>query len=156
MRARSVLMPFAAAVLVTACGQAERSSSGEIEAAGPVDAFSMQVGDCFDDAYLGSEEISEVPGIPCSEPHDNEVYALFDITTEDFPGQEQVDRLAEEGCYERFEPAIGASYEESVLMFTTMTPTEASWRQLSDREVICVAFHMEWDKLTGSVLGSGL
>jgi hypothetical protein len=115
----------------------------------------MRAGDCFDDATFGSE-VAEVPAVPCAQAHDNEVYATFDVPGDAFPGQDQLDELAEQGCLDRFAAAIGAPYEESVLVFTTLIPSENSWNRRDDREVICVAYHMELEKLTGSVLGSGM
>jgi hypothetical protein len=115
----------------------------------------MRVGDCFDDEAFETTEISEVPAVPCSQAHDNEVYAVFDIVGE-WPGEEQVEELAHEGCYERFARAIGKTYEDSMIAFTTLYPTEGSWTQRDDREVICVGYHMEYEKLTGSIVGSGL
>ena len=134
---------------------AQRNDAGEIMTAGSVDAFEVRVGDCFDDGAFASEDVSEVPGVPCSDPHDNEVYALFDLPPGDFPGDEQVDQQARLGCYERFEGAIGRSYEDSEIDYIAMYPTAESWTQINDREVVCIAFHMEYEKLTGSVLGSG-
>jgi len=134
---------------------AERNAAGEITTAGAVDAFEVRVGDCFDDEAFESSEISEIPGVPCAEPHDNEIYATFDIPGE-WPGTELVAELASEGCYERFAGAIGKDYEDSVIDFTTIYPSEGSWKQLRDREVICVGFHMEYEKLTGSIIGLGI
>ena len=57
---------------------------------------------------------------------------------------------------ERFEAAIGASYEESVLVIWRLIPTEGSWNLRNDREVLCAAYHMDLEKLTGTVLGSGM
>jgi len=57
---------------------------------------------------------------------------------------------------ERFEAAIGASYEESVLVIWRLIPTEGSWNLRKDREVLCAAYHMDLEKLTGTVLGSGM
>ena len=48
------------------------------------------------------------------------------------------------------------SYEESVIAYATMYPPQASWKQVNDREVVCVGYHMELEKLTGSILGSGI
>lgn len=138
------------------CAQAERGETGEIETAGLVDAFTIQVGDCFNDRSTSADQVSDVPGVPCSEPHDNQVYGTFDLTMKKFPGEDRVNELADEGCLDRFEPAIGATFEESVLMITTLTPSRGSWTQAGDREVICVAYHMELNKLTGSVLGTGM
>lgn len=152
--------PFAIAVAVVAAAigistAAERNGEGEITTAGTVDAFQIQVGDCFDDEAFQSTGIAEVPGVPCSDPHDNEVYAAFDISGE-WPGEERVEQLADEGCYERFSDVVGKSYEESVIAYTTIYPSHGSWKQRDDREVLCVGYHMEFEKLTGSIIGSGL
>lgn len=135
---------------------AERDSAGEITSAGTVDAFEIRVGDCFNDDAFESAEISEIPAVPCAEPHDNQVYATFDIAEEKWPGDERVDELASVGCYERFADAIGKGYEDSVIEYTTIYPSEGSWKRGNDREVVCVGYHMELEKLTGTILGSRL
>jgi hypothetical protein len=135
---------------------AERNADGEITAAGAVGAFEVRVGDCFNDEAFESAEIREVPAVPCSQPHDNEVYATFDISAAEWPGDDRVDELAYEGCHARFAAAIGRSYEESVIDYTAIYPSQGSWKQLDDREVLCVAYHLEFEKLTGSIIGSGL
>jgi len=150
---------YAASMLLLlnlACSPAERNAAGEIESAGSVDAFAIRVGDCFDDQTSFSGEVSDVPGVPCDQPHDNEVYATFDLTMASWPGEEQANEVADAGCLERFEAAIGADYDDSVLMITTLVPSKGSWAQMGDREVVCSAYHMELEKLTGSVLSSGM
>ncbi len=149
----AVVVAEAAAIGIISA--ASRDDSGAITSAGAVDAFDMHVGDCFDDTAFGATDVSELPGVPCSDPHDNEVYALWDISGS-WPGDENVEELAYQGCFDRFEAAIGRSYEDSVIDYTVIYPSEESWNRLDDREVICVAYHMEFEKLTGSVLGSGL
>jgi hypothetical protein len=143
-------------LVATGCGDAARDETGAIQTAGALDAFAMRPGDCFDDSFFTAEEVSDLPGVPCVQPHDNEVYATFDVDGEEYPGADRMDELADGGCLDRFEAAIGAPYQESVLVFTTLTPSEASWSERNDREVVCVAYHMELEKLTGSVLGSGM
>jgi hypothetical protein len=157
LEGRSILGIAGAAVaaVIGITTAAERNASGEITSAGSLGAFEMRVGDCFDDEAFESTEISEVPAVPCSEEHDNEVYATFDIAGE-WPGEDRVEELAYEGCFDRFAAAIGKTYEDSVIDFTTIYPTEGSWMQRDDREVICVGYHMEYEKLTGSILGSRL
>ena len=134
------------------CGPDDSDAEMTPESADP---FAMQVGDCFNDTEMGVNEVTEIPAVPCSVPHDNEVYALFDLAPGPFPGDSQVDVIAGQGCYERFEDAIGRSYDESEIAFISMYPTEDSWTRIDDREVVCIAYHMEYEKLTGSVLGSG-
>jgi hypothetical protein len=145
----------AVAAVVGFNAAAERNAAGEITGAGAVSAFEMRVGDCFDDEAFAATEISEIPAVPCSQPHDNEVYAVFDISGE-WPGDERVEELAYEGCMERFAGAIGKTYEDSVIDYTPIYPTEGSWKQRDDREVLCVGYHMEYEKLTGSIRGSQL
>jgi len=137
---------------------AERDSSGEIVGAGSVGAFEMKVGDCFNDtnAALEGEGISSVPAVPCGESHDNEVYALFEVQSADFPGDTRMDELAFEGCLERFERFVGKDYDSSVLDIYTVYPTRESWAQVNDREVICAVYDMNLAKLEGSVRGLGL
>ena len=134
---------------------AERNDAGEITEAGSVGAFEIRVGDCFNDEVFESSEISEIRAIPCTEAHDNQVYAAFDVTGE-WPGDERIVELAYEGCHARFQSAIGKSYEDSTIDYAAIYPTEGSWRQRDDREVLCVGYHMEYEKLTGTILGRGL
>jgi hypothetical protein len=134
---------------------AQRNDAGEITAAGSVGAFEVRVGDCFNDEAFEESEISEIPAVPCTEPHDNEVYAAFDLADGKWPGEEEVDELADQGCLDRFQSVIGKGYEDSVLEYTTIYPTEGSWKQVDDREVLCVAYHMDAEKLTATVRGSG-
>ena len=157
MEGRSILGIAGAAVaaVIGITTAAQRNDAGEITAAGSVGAFEVRIGDCFNDEAFENTEISDIPAVPCSEPHDNEVYAAFDITGE-WPGAERVEELAYEGCLERFSAAIGKGYEDSVIDYTTIYPTEGSWKQRDDREVLCVGYHMEAEKLTGSIRGSGL
>lgn len=155
VRSPIAIVAAAVAAAIGISTAAQRNAAGEITSAGSVDAFEVRVGDCFDDGAFASSEIDEIPGVPCSEPHDNEIYATFDISGE-WPGAERVEELAYEGCHTRFDDAIGKSYEDSVIDYTTIYPSQGSWKQLGDREVICVGYHMEFEKLTGSIIGSGL
>lgn len=152
------LVPVAIVAVAAGVGltrAAERGDDGAIVEAGALSAFEIQIGDCFDDEAFAAEEISEIPAIPCSQPHDNEVYATFDVTAEEFPGDEEIDWLASEGCYERFADAIGKSYEDSIIDFTTMYPSSGSWKN-GDREIVCIGFHMELEKLDATIIGSGI
>jgi len=155
MEGRSIL-GIAAGTVAAVIGftaAAERNDSGEIVSAGSVGAFEVQIGDCFDDEAFESDEISEVPAVPCSQEHDNEVYAVFDLTG-DWPGDERVQELAHEGCLARFAGAIGKTYEDSEIDFTQIYPSQGSWKERNDREVLCVGYHMEYAKLTSTIIGS--
>ena len=130
--------------------QADRDVSGAIVSGGNVDAFTIRVGDCFDDtSALVSEEAGEVsslPGVPCAEPHDNEVYAVFDVDFASFPGDEEMGELAFSQCLERFQGFVGTVYEESILDITALYPSDQSWRLQDDREVVCAVYDMNLNK----------
>lgn len=133
---------------------ADRDSSGAIVEEGSIGAFNVQVGDCFDDV-TSFEEVSSVPGVPCSDPHDNETYAVFDVGVASYPEGEGMSELAFESCMAQFEAYVGKDYESSSLDITTMFPSEQSWAQ-DDREVICAVYDMNAEKLTGTARGSAL
>ena len=134
--------------------EADRDASGAIVDEGNVNAFEVRVGDCFDDSGA-SDEITSLPGVPCSEPHDNEAYAVFDVTITSYPEGDGMWDLATESCKERFESFVGLDYESSSLDIFTLYPTDASWKQ-NDREVVCAVYDMNADKLVGSAKGRGL
>lgn len=140
--------------------QADRDSTGAIVSGGDVDAFTMRVGDCFDDtssiATQDGGEVTSLPGVPCAEPHDNEVYAVIDLNVASFPQGDEMSELAFESCRERFEPFVGLEYESSTLDILTLYPTEDSWKLQNDREVVCALYDMNASKLTGSAKGSGV
>src|SRR5215510_8685518 len=132
---RNWIIGIAMAVGVSAC-MAERDETGAIVAEGGVDAFQVRVGDCFDDgSTFDDENVNSVPGVPCSDPHDNEVYAVFDVAMTTFPGDAMSD-MAHEGCLQRFEAFVGTDYESSSLDIATLYPSAESWRE-NDREVVC-------------------
>jgi hypothetical protein len=133
----------------------DRDESGAIIGEGAVDAFNVQVGDCFNDTNSDSDEVSSVPGVPCSDPHDYEAFSVFDVSFESYPDEETMAETAYASCVERFEPFVGKDYESSTLDVTTMYPSTESWAQ-NDREVVCAVFDMESNRLVGSAKGRGL
>lgn len=150
----------AAVVGYNALNSADRDNSGAIVDGGSVDAFEIRVGDCFNDSasYVPGveEEVTSVPAVPCSDSHDNEVYAVFDIGISSYPDDEEMFELAFNSCLDKFEPFVGRDYQTSVLDIYALYPTRESFSRLSDREVVCAVFDMNANKLQGSVRGLGL
>jgi hypothetical protein len=134
---------------------ADRDGSGAIVGEGTVGAFKVRVGDCFNDSDSFSEEVFSVAGVPCSEPHDNETYAVIDLSLASYTSEDAMFELAHESCQARFESFVGQAYETSNLEITTMYPSAKSWAQ-NDREVVCAVYDMDATKLVGSAAGSGL
>jgi hypothetical protein len=138
--------------------QPERDETGAIIEEGALDAFGMRVGDCFNDVVAvgaGATQVTNVPAVPCAQPHDNEVYAVFDVTLPGFPGSEAMSQQAFDGCLERFEAFVGKDYQSSSLDVTHLYPTQESWDQ-NDREVICAVYDVNLNKLTGTMKGRAI
>lgn len=125
---------------VTASGdETTRNDQNEIVESGGLGAFAIKVGDCLN---LPSEfnEVQSVEGVPCSQAHHAQAFALFDLTGfgDEFPGSEAFDEQASQGCYDRFASFVGVPYEESELYYMSLEPTAESWAQLDDREIVCL------------------
>jgi len=142
-------------VIYGAVTDADRDDSGAIVGGGTVDAFSVQMGDCFNDAGTFDDQVISVPGVPCSEPHDNETFAVIDVNFDSYPADGNMDRLAYDACMVHFEAFVGREYETSVLEIATMYPSAESWEQ-NDREVVCAVFDVNARQLVGSAAGRGL
>lgn len=143
LRPRVVLVGPLVLTLVLAVGCTSSST----------DVFSLEVGDCFQDPDSATEEVRAVQAVDCDEPHDNEVYAVFDLPDGDFPGADAIAEASLEGCLDRFEQYVGTAYPASELYATWLYPTETSWGE-DDREVVCVLFAQD-EQLEGSMEGSG-
>lgn len=123
--------------------------------------FSLKVGDCYNQQDYNSEvmiEISDVDLVNCEEPHELEVFAVFDLPESNWKGDDATYDLAGEGCMNRFEPFVGVAFELSTLWFEFIYPTVESWNDLDDRIVQCSIFATD-DKeeimmVTGSLKGS--
>ncbi|HEX6871244.1 MAG TPA: DUF4190 domain-containing protein [Micromonosporaceae bacterium] len=141
------LLVIAGAIALGVASGADRNGSGEIVGSGRVTVDSLRPGDCISGVKEGM--VRSMTAVPCAEPHDGEVFALFDLAAGTFPGEVEVARLAEEGCTDRFDAyaADGGDYEELGLYY--LTPTRTDW--LTDRSVLCIASYSA--PITGSIRG---
>ncbi|WDG17995.1 septum formation family protein [Microbacterium sp. Clip185] len=127
------------------------ADTGEITDAGKADVFTLSVGDCMNNT--SSEEVTDVPVVPCSDPHDTEVYYEFSLPDGEYPGKDEVYSAAEEGCYNEFANFVGIAYEESTLEFSYFAPTQQSWDQGNDRLVSCLVVDTA-EQVTGTLAGA--
>lgn len=122
----------------------------EVTEAGTADVFTMRVGDCYDDQ--SADEVSDVPAVPCADPHDNEAYFQFSMDGDEWPGDDAITAAADEQCTPEFEKFVGIAYADSVLDWYPITPTQGSWEELGDRVVICSIYEPS-TKVQGSLAG---
>lgn len=119
--------------------------------AGEVDAFAIKVGDCLNDAQI-NDEITSVPFVECSEPHDSEVFARTDTTGDAFPGNSVLETQLADFCRgDVFTQFMGIPYADSRYNTSGYYPSDSSW-QSGDRELLCTV----WDpdgQVTGTLAG---
>ena len=123
------------AIIAVVNTQPERDSSGQVVDGGWVLVNSIRVGDCLLKEPGASAQLT-VQVVPCGESHREEAYANFDLAGGEFPGQAEVDRLAEGGCYSRFTAYVGVPPEESELEVVYLRPLEDTWG--ADTGVTCL------------------
>lgn len=146
-----ILLLSALALIGGACGAGEptRDESGDITETEDVAPNSLKAGDCFNDPEAGSPtQVTALEAVPCDEPHDNEVFYVFDLDDGDFPGADEVKQAGLEGCEPEAESYVGSDPAEAGLTIVPVTPTEQSWNDKDDRTVICALYKSDGTELT--------
>ena len=115
------------------------------------DVFDVEVGNCIGD-FQADEEVSNVDVVPCEEPHDQEIYAIFEVPDGEFPGEDSFEAQVQEDCIPEFETFIGMAWQESALDIKWLQPTEESWGE-GDRELVCTVYE-EGVPTTGTLEGA--
>lgn len=134
-------------------GVPERDEEGRVtESVEDGDVFAVKVGDCLGEGADASE-LSRVTILPCDEPHDSEAYFAFDLDGDEFPGEAALETEAER-CQGEFEKFVGVPPGESSLVINYFRPTETSWKEQDDREILCLASDPA-GQTTGTLMGSG-
>lgn len=114
-----------------------------------VDVFKLKLGDCANGSLDGAT-VDAVDKLSCDLPHVYEVYHVFDLRSQEFPGDDEVGRLAEAGCVAAFERFVGEPYEDSKWFLSYLQPNADGWRRIGDREVVCMVHNEAESKVTGS------
>ncbi|NKZ01850.1 septum formation family protein [Nocardiopsis alborubida] len=127
---------------------------------GAGNVMDLNVGECFVEeemnAALVSGEVSNIPLVDCAEEHDSEFFFAYDMTEGEYPGVEATESQAEELCTgENFTNFIGVSYAESEIYAGHIYPTQETWDQFNDREIICYATtSFSGEMVTGTLEGA--
>jgi len=128
-----------------------RDDSGSVTASGSESVVSLQVGDCLGDPPPDGQ-ISNLPLVPCDEPHYGEVYAEFTSTNSTF-SDASLSSEAERLCAEAFSPFVGTSVERSNYTIALLVPIASGWAR-GDREITCIATRVDGSVTVGSAKGS--
>ena len=139
--------------IVASVGGATRSSAtGQITGQGHLGPFSLKTGDCFNNP-AGAQHISAVTAIPCTQPHNAQVFAQFQLTGPDFsyPGTATVLRLASHGCDDRT-ASVSKAKTTTAMTIRLLFPQQISWTA-GHRTVSCLLVNPTAD-LRSSLLKS--
>lgn len=132
----------------------ESQDPSSIEGAEMTPFDALEVGDCLPLVVYGEDEmVSELPVVPCEQPHTDEVFFIYDVDGGEFPGDDALTETSWNGCYDAFQAYVGTSYEAPELDFYNYQPTKGSWVREGDRTVQCILF--SYEDVTGTLQGSG-
>jgi hypothetical protein len=119
----------------------ERDESGTITEGGVVSASDLQVNDCVKEEPVAksqpaeeSVDVDSFDVVPCSQPHEASVYAIFPLGGKAYPGDAQVTRFAQGGCERQLTKRFGTGGPRE---YFYLTPTKQGWTA-GDRDVTCL------------------
>ncbi|MCL1587749.1 MAG: septum formation family protein [Actinomycetia bacterium] len=119
------------------------------------DADALIVGQCLDDdeldRYLAAETFSY---LSCDDPHDFEVFFVYEFPTGPYPGDDTVIDDLKAVCRNRFEGYIDRDYESSALDTWSVWPGQGLWES-GNRIGECLLYRFDDSKMTGSAYLSG-
>ncbi|HUG75314.1 MAG TPA: septum formation family protein [Acidimicrobiia bacterium] len=155
-RDRIIGIVAAIAIIGVGCGAtgSARGPDGEILGAGEVAVDQLRAGDCFEDPSASTASVSQLLVMSCDDPHDSEIYFVYDVSGDVYPGALALDDESDRRCAVEFESFVGSPRAESDLEFFALIPTRESW-EADDRTVLCALFARDLQPLTGSMAGSG-
>ena len=119
-------------------------------------AADLRVGDCIElPTHAG--EVSEVQHRPCTDPHDAEIFHVFDIASiaaggpRAFPSDDQFTDILTPQCTPAFDRYTGLDFDTALdFDWGAFTPGVAGWND-GDREVTCYILRVDGAKLSASM-----
>jgi len=137
-------------IIVAIATSATRDDGGRVTQGGDISASALQVGDCVNNLQ-NNTNLQSLPGVPCAQPHEGEVFAVFDLPGGDYPGRDAVREQVSTQCTAAlYAYSPGARNDASIGLFT-VSPQEQSWAS-GDRHVVCIATPPS-GTVTGSIKG---
>ena len=136
---KTVYLVAAMVVVLSGCQSAPRAE-GAASDTPTVNVLELEVGTCLNDVDQPlAQDLTEVPAVDCSTPHQSEVFAAIDVDGTDYPGIDSLTDTAVRDCQVEFERFVGVEFSASALNFHYYYPTTSSWA-VGDRSIYCVIF----------------
>jgi hypothetical protein len=143
---------FVAATLASNNSATRQASSGKITHRGDLGVFALATGDCFDNP-ANTQDIETVTAIPCTQPHDSQVFAKFDLSggNSAYPSAAALNKLADTGCNSRT-GSIDKPKTTPGMTIRVLFPEQDAWAD-GQRTVSCLIVNPK-PTLTTSLLTS--
>jgi len=125
------------------------ASSGQVRQKNSVDVFSLRVGQCFDNPPGQAPDVNTVPALPCTRPHNAQVFAEFAVRGDAYPGLAALQRRATSGCNARI-ARLDQQKVSGNMEIRFLFPRLLSWYR-GHREIACIVTSPA-DNLKSSVL----
>jgi hypothetical protein len=123
------------------------------EEVGTVSSDDLQIGNCV--ATLPKTgTISTLDLVPCTKPHDGEVYSQYPFKVASFPGASRADDLVTGHCQKWLPIWAGAPAGRTGYDLYYLVPTAGSWKA-GDHTGTCILTDDNGAKLTGPSKGKG-
>lgn len=124
------------AVYYNAVANPVRNDAGVIVRKAGIKVDQLRAGDCIE-YFNTSKSVSKITVIPCTSPHDAEVFHIFSFPAGDYPGDRQIDEQATKTCLDTFKTAVKADDAKNAKV-ALHKPVEATWKK-GGRQVSCIA-----------------
>ncbi len=154
-RERRLVLPIAALLTLTLVGAVlylllrdDDPAAREAGGTGEVTFEDVGLGDCT--AEIPEGVTLTVRVLPCSQPHEGEVYATFELSGGDYPGRSEVERFALGGCQREAVAALPPD-DKTLYDLVYLAPSEQTWER-GDRTVSCILSDPTGEPLVGSVV----
>jgi hypothetical protein len=86
------------------------------------------------------------------QPHEGEVFAVFDLPAGEYPGAAAVDDEVSKECNTRLGAYSPSAETDPDVGLFSVYPLEQNWRR-GDRQVVCLATASSGGTTTGSIRG---
>lgn len=135
--------------VVAVCLVAVSCSDDEGESV--IDLPPTSIGTCVDFGDTIGADVTELPEVPCEDPHSHEIYAITVVDADTYPGFDALEADAQAQCLGAFDEYVGVSAFDSELFYSWLVPTLNSWDKYDDRQIICLIGEDNGAPLVGTV-----
>jgi hypothetical protein len=145
-----------AALLGLGLGPGLRPDPVTVGPGGDLAQFSPVAGQCASGRLDEGTSFGPASIVPCTGPHDLEVYAALpgaELRDERYPDPDILAIYADSGCYTAFESFVDRGYGDSHFDYVPVIPTKGAWAA-GDHDVRCVLVDPDDEPQVGSGRGS--